>query len=255
MDFLIQNFQNSIAAFWNIWGQEGCLCLCAILFLFCASKDKLEKFYCVTFFLLLAIMLNPIFAYVAEKVFLRSTYWRIFWLLPVYAILSFSALKLVQILSDKNKKIIFGAIVIVILIAQSRKPLWDYIQIPENFYKLSSETIEVADLILAENEAPKVVVEDKLLTEIRQYTSKIDLLYGRNIDPSFMGGCWMFDYHSIHDILSEKEPEYYQLYALLVRYEVDYIVIEKEKTLSEGEMGNIGFLLVGETELYNIYEI
>lgn len=256
MGNLLSYFGNIIGYYSKVWDKIGIFFAFFLIWGLIKKRDEIHRFYVYLFSIILFLSLNPIFAYICERIFLKATYWRIFWLLPENIFMAYVFVKLWEWVPDRKKQIVIGIIGAVFLVLIANKTIFSFMEKPDNLYKLNRETVEVADILLAQEEEPVAVVADGLLVQIRQYSSKIKLLYGRNIYPDFMGGCWLYDFDMIHKQLRSKHPDYALTRYYATNYGAKYIVWNKKKNkATEEEMQGFGYELIAETDSYRIYKM
>jgi hypothetical protein len=125
----------------------------------------------------------------------------------------------------------------------------------ENQYKVPQEAIEVSDILLADSEEPRIVVGPDLYCYIRQYSTKIKMMYGRNADGYMSGGYGIMpqDIFSIRWSYNFPEMSVNWIYYVSKEGLYRYMVIPKDKILSLSELDECGYYVIGETEHYKIY--
>lgn len=219
----------------------------AMLYIFMKEENKNIKRLLVYFpILILLVTLNPIFNKIVGKIFTRTVYWRVFWMIPLDLTIIYALIKFVKTRDEKKEKIIVAISLMLILIMSG-----SFVYNKENFlkvgnlYKLPDEHVRIAQLIGADNtEYKKAIVPEDMVGKIRQIDSSILLSYRRNPEGY------------------TDEPIVQHLYAGEVALVVDdaikqncnYVVYRKATVLKE-PMENYGFVKFGETENYAIYKL
>lgn len=165
------------------------LFILGLIYLFFVEK-KLRKPLVYPLILVVIVLTNPILYKFAWSKFIGNTYWRMFWGIPDIFIASFCFTDIGRKISgklDENKKeiiklgiAVIGAVVVIVF----GKYMYtsDNFGPVENNYKLPQETVNVAEALLKYDEHPKAVVPEELYNYIRQYSTNIELLFGRDTD-------------------------------------------------------------------------
>lgn len=135
--------------------------------------------------LVLIFFFNPLFfKYVGIK-FLAGVYWRLLWMLPVSFVIAYALTELVGKI-PKNAVRVCVVAVACVCIALTGEPIFSQTTYQErdNAYELPAAAIEIADTVTARLKDWKetIIVPNELLCSIRQYSSSVCLLYGRNAE-------------------------------------------------------------------------
>mgnify|MGYP001038265176 FL=1 len=177
-------FLESVVIFKNYMGFHqykflAGLYLLALLYLWFAEKDRHRRailVYAPT--LLLAAFFCPLF----RKVFVRvledsETYYRLLWLLQMSLVTAYGFIKLM----GRHRKI--GLLIMCAAIAAGGDYVYDSINISkaQNAYHLPQEVIDIVDMIEPEEGRIKVLMPGELLQYVRQYSTDIELPYGREM--------------------------------------------------------------------------
>lgn len=236
---------------WFLW---GCFCA-ALLVCFLKGRDTRQKIGTVSVLGLLVI-LNPVFYQVIGTRFLSGVYWRLFWILPVTIACGVMFTELVSKIGTYWVRfLVLAALCLVIGKLGTRVINGDTYTAAENPYQIPQEAVEVSELILKENEghASMAVVPDELTCYIRQYTSKINLAYGRNL--------WGFissptaEQVALYELVTSGNPDPKDLYRELAARGCHYIVFNTEKQELPVHLEEHGFSLCGETGVYEVYRV
>ncbi len=247
-------FQNSIEIIKNTFleykgqGMYIALFLIGMLYIFLKEKDKKIKIFFVLYpILMMFVTLNPIFNKVIGSIFKQSTYWRVFWMIPLGIVISyFFVLFIKEEGKEKIKKlIIFFSIVVIIMMSGKLIYNSENFSKTGNLYKLPDENILVAQLIgIDEENYKKAIVPETLVAYIRQIDSSIDLLYKR--DPQGR-------YNEIPAWRALTSGNVKELTKIALEEKCNYIVFNKAITLTE-KMENYNFEKINETQNYIIYK-
>lgn len=154
----------------------------------------------------------------------------------------------------KNKvfKLLVGVICgIVIILSGSQMMTTENFQTTENYYKIPGEVIEVADIILDDSDGmAKVIAPESISVWIREYTSEIELVYGRG---------YVYGYEGIRTkplrlrrILNAEELEFYKLDLLMCEWDYRYLVLEKNRVDIDRAIRH-GYVLLEDTNSYYVF--
>lgn len=232
-----------------------------ILYIICVFLIGLskKKYFSQIFFpmlLFIGITLNPIIYKIIGERFLSGVYWRVFWLFPIALTIAIVASEMI---SAQNKcwKKIFLMVAMAGIIIYTGEPVisranYDF---PKNEYQLADSTIQVCDAILADTNGrmTRAIVPYELLTQVRQYTSYIGLLYGRNVD----GFISDIDGHELwaYDIMSSEEVDLDSLRIIALYKEVEYIVFDSTINMVSEDISVDGYKYIATVDQYIIYKV
>ena len=127
--------------------------------------------------------LNPLFCkIVAQKITGVDVYWRLYWIVPLYYAISYSAVELLLLVKRKYLRYI-ELVLMIFIIGKSGYFIYQdpYFYEHKNLYKLPNEVINIVDTILDDSiENPCVLLPDiEYLTE-RLLALKVDYLVCKN---------------------------------------------------------------------------
>ncbi|MCM1386106.1 MAG: hypothetical protein NC231_02165 [Bacillus sp. (in: Bacteria)] len=221
--------------------------LLCLLYLWFAEKEKGRRVvfvYAPT--LLLACFFCPLF----RKAFVAllddaEVYYRLLWLLQMSIVSAYAILKL----CGRYRKI--GLIVSCIAMIAGGSFVYgsEHITKAQNWYHLPQEAVEVAGLIDPEEGRVMALVPSDLIYYIRQYTSRVNMPYGREM----LIARWDY-YHAMYEAMEEADVIQTSSFVELTReHECDYVVLKKDREIEE-PLTDYGFLLYAETENYLIYQ-
>ncbi len=246
-------FQNNIEIIKNTFeeykgqGMYIALFLVGILYILLKEKDKKMKILFVFYPLLtLLITLNPIFNKLIGHIFKSSTYWRVYWIIPLGIVIAYASILFIKENQEKSKKVLC-ALGIVIIIMASGKLIYNNANFYKtgNLYKLPDESILVAQLIGEDDaEYKKAIVPETLVAYIRQIDASIELLYKRDPEGKY-----------------DENPAWRELNSgnvsgitkIAKSKKCNYIVFKKATVLTE-KMEDYGFEKLNETPNYAIYK-
>lgn len=187
----------------------------------------------------------PLFYY-GYQILDEGTYYRILWILPMTITIAYGCVKL---LSKYPKVSVWIGMVLIMLCGQYVYSNV-YITPAENAYHIPQETIEVCDMMIPGEDEERItgLFPDELIHFVRQYTSRIQMPYGRD----YLAPDWIYGDHPLREMFNQKEIKISQLIRLATEYKCHYIIIEKDKKLI-GDLDKLNIVQIGETTNYNIY--
>ena len=218
-----------------------------LLYLWLTEKNKQRRaifVYAPT--LLLLLFFCPLF----RKVFVRlledsETYYRLLWLLQMSLVSAYGIIKL----CGKHRRI--GLAVMCVAIAACGNYVYgsQYIKKAENVYHLPQETIDIVDLIEPEEGRITVLVPIDLVYYIRQYSTNIELPYGREM----LIARWDY-YHAMYEAMEKAEVIETSTFVELAReYPCAYIVLKEDRKITE-PLTEYGYVLYDRVGEYLIYQ-
>ena len=225
----------------------------ALLTLFFLLKDRRIKFVIPTAVMTI-IIVNPFFYYIWDKLRLY-VYWRILWVIPILPVCA----AVPAILSEKiHRKWGKAGICIVFFILFGTMGSYIYkgregnFRIPaDNPDKLPESVIEVADYLLSIDDHPRVIADPNISVYIRQYTGKIDTLFGRDIFGYILGPNKQAK--EVYAAINELQGDISTVASFMRNDGYKYLIIRtkgREKQLEEN-----GFLKKRSILGYDIYTV
>lgn len=218
-----------------------------LLYLWLKEKNKICR---ALFVYVPTMMLILFFCPIFRKVFVAllddaETYYRLLWLLQMSMVSAYGAVKL----CSKYRKIGLVVMTIAIVVCGSYVYKSEHITKAENWYHLPEEAVEVAELIDPEEGRVMAIVPSDLIYYIRQYSSRINMPYGREM----LIARWDY-YNDIYEAMEEAEVIETASFVELTRsYGCDYVVLKNERELEE-PLTDYGFTVYAQTENYLIYQ-
>ncbi len=245
-------FLESVVIFQNYMGfhENGWLAglyLFALLYLWLTEKDKRRRaifVYAPTFLLLLFFC--PLF----RKVFVRlledsETYYRLLWLLQMSLVSAYGLLRL----CGRHRRI--GLAVACLAIVACGDYVYDseHITKAENAYHLPQEALDIVDMVEPEEGRITVLMPIDLLYFVRQYSTNIELPYGREM----LIDRWNY-YHPMYEAMEEAEVIEAETFTELAReYPCAYIVLKEDREIDR-PLTDYGYDLYGQVGEYLIYQ-
>ncbi len=221
---------------------------CIAIFYICLKeKNNNNKAFFIYFpIIILLITLNPLFNKIISPIFKESTYWRVYWMIPLIIEIAYASVLFINEQKEKNEKIISIIGVIAIIVISGK-----YTYTEENFfktgnlYKLPDESVRIAQIIgLDESDHKKAIVSESIVAYIRQIDANIGLAYKR--EPQ--------GYANNKFVLAMLQGDSYQIAKLAIENNCNYIVLKKVIPLTL-DMSYFNFSVLDMTENYVIYKL
>ena len=175
-----------------------------------------------------------------------GTYYRILWLMPMTVVIAYAGCKLIG--HHVKLGVILACIVLIISGTYVYKS--QHISKAENPYHLPQETIEICDMIKPAEGEERVwaLFPAEQVHFVRQYTTTIQMPFGReSIETS-----WGFGKPPLYELLQKEVIPVKELSELSIENYCNYIILLKTMKV-DGDLGEYGIELIGETENYLVY--
>lgn len=176
----------------------------------------------------------------------EGTYYRILWVIPMTVVIAYAGVKL------HTKRPVLALILLSLILILGGKYVYSspYITKAENLYHLPQEAINICDAIMPAEDEERVnaTFPLELVHFIRQYSTKIQMPYGRDM---LVDG-WNAGEHPLLTCIKQDTISLPELTDLATEYGQNYFVVDKHKTL-EGNPEKNNVELVLETEQYLLY--
>ena len=223
------------------------LFLVALIYLLLTEKDRKIRLVLVESSLVITILFFfPLFKLVMDKVEEAGTYYRILWILPMTVMIDYAGVKLI----GKHTRI--GIIVMILLLALGGEYLYKNINITkaQNRYHIPQSVVSICDLIEPAEDEERVwaVFPSELLHYVRQYSSNIQMPYGRDM----LVASWDHVEHPIYALMEADTVRIDLLAELADDYKCQYIILNKAKK-TEGDPAEYGLEKIGEVEGYDVF--
>jgi hypothetical protein len=233
------------------------LYIICLIYLFIFDKEK-RRILVYPSLLISILIINPFLYEHVYYIFLKSVYWRMFWLFPIIPVIAAAAVSLFEHLKHSAVKVIAVIAVFFIIIHCGyyvyHHPLTQY-EKAENLYKIPQSTIDIVDYLTSLESTPYVVMPADQYLYARQYSADIHLMYGRNAEGY------------ISAIYNEHLEVFYMLNGMMdydLQFVVDtmrgshgltyhYLVFPEESYISDETFASYGFTKINSIDGYGIY--
>lgn len=248
---LLEEFWQSTVMYWGNWRIMVLFAIVLLLLLCWKKLGNFRKGLLVLLAVLLVLVYNPFAKYFWSKVMQGHLYWRMFWILPVIPIMAFVMTGLLQ-KKAAWKNLLTGVLVVAAIAACGRNIYTNgNFTKAENRFKLPQEAVMVADYMLTEDGETRAIVPKDIFCHIRQYSSKISLLYGRDIE-GFTSPVRNKRYLKVYEEMESDAPNVRTIMRAARKYECQYVVFDEAKIL-RGNPENYGFAYKTQIGRFLIY--
>lgn len=241
---------NTILEIFKSYNGTGYYCILfiiSLIYLWFTEEDKRIKALLVyTPTVIQVLFFIPFFYFIYEKLD-SGTYYRILWLLPMTVVIAYAGCKLIGV----NTKIGLAILSVILVLSGTYVYGSVYMTKATNEYHLPQEVVDVCDMIKPEEGRERVwaVVPLDMIHTVRQYTTDIQLAYGRDS----IVYQWLINENQLYRLYMEPTMDLQKLSDLSTEYYCNYVVLDKGRILTGGEIEDFELNLIGETEHYNVY--
>ena len=232
---------------YNGTGYYCILFIIALIYLWFTEEDKRIKALMVYVPTFIQVLFFVPYFYLIYNRLDEGTYYRILWLLPMTAVIAYAGCKVIGVHTR------LGLALLAAILVMSGTYVYKsvYMSVAENDYHLPQEVIEICDRIKPEEGRERVwaVVPTDLAHYVRQYTTTIQLAYGRDS----MVQSWKRLENPLYDLYTEPVMDVEKLSEYATEYYCNYVILDKERILEGGNPKDHGLTKIGETEHYDIY--
>ena len=230
-------------------GRYFAFAMASLLFLFVTSK-RIRPRLVYPILVTLTVIATP---WLYHYVFNRDAYWRVFWMFPGAVLIALFCVRLIQTCENVSERIAMTVFLMLILFflgtsmysAERTRPDGSKERIlteATNPEKVSNGAKRVADILLAIEDSPKVVSRKKYVYELRQYSSKILLYYGRDIDgfviPIKKDDEWR---HEVHKGLESTSPDYNRILRICDVAGYNFLITSSAYRINEALLDKHGY--------------
>lgn len=240
MSSALQTFHNymgtGLVVIWFLFG---------LVYLFLCEKRKPRRILFVyTPVIVLLLYFNPLFAGVFYGLVGDEIYFRICWLLPIIAVIAYSAVLICERLKGKAAAGFMAATFVLLAVSGKlvySSPLYSR---AENIYHVPDSVVHICDAIEVPGREVMAVFPSEMLLYVRQYSSVVCMPYGREA---------LMDVYTPFYFAMESEMVDLETLVPMAREELcHYLVFRQDQVFSE-EPANYGWEIFLETDGYVVY--
>lgn len=222
------------------------LYLLTLIYLWVAEKNPTLRAVLVYGASIIQILFFMPLFYYGYQILDKGTYYRILWILPMTITIAYAAVKILG-------RYPMGSIVVgIFMIIVCGKYIYSNpnISVAQNAYHIPQETIEICDRIMPAEDEERItaVFPDSLIHFVRQYSTRIQLAYGRD----YLAPDWIYGDHPIRKVINQQEIRISELVGLATEQKCQYIILERHRKLV-GDFKNYDVFLIGQTANFDIY--
>lgn len=196
------NFIGGRDGFWHLL-----LFAAALLCCFLWGRETRRKLFWPSV-LVFVFFFNPLFYKYVGTRFLSGIYWRLLWMLPISFVIAYTLTRLLYRIPKKMLRVA-AAVAACVCIVCTGQPIFSAQTYTErqNVYELPDAAIEISDYVKAHLQSWKetIIVPNELLCSVRQYSSAVCLLYGRNAG-GFISDIGE-DEQRVYEQMSKEDPD------------------------------------------------
>lgn len=234
-----------------------------IYFLWRVSKRRIMVYGLLCVFAVLFIF-NPVCFRIVGYFGLGETYYRFLWGLPIVLIMAAFIAKLIRNSDNMCVKVaILALFAICVIMGRTEERIGIHLSDEDNIYGFRDDIIELSDMIEndTDKDAPSVLTDDYVFTRLRCYNADIVYKVSR---AYYLKG--LTDIEGFYEEDGTGNPALVRMEQLgeqadeavmkdiLLAYEFDYIIIKSEYNMEE-YMGKFNYVLMGQTDIYDIYKV
>ena len=224
------------------------LFLIALVYLLVTEKDRKVRIVLLETSAVIAVLFFlPPFKMLMD--FLdEGTYYRVLWLLPMTVVTVYAGVKLI------GRHIRLGFAALALLLMLTGQYVYGNVNISraQNRYHIPNAVIAICNEMMPAEDEERVwaVFPDELIHYVRQYSSKIQMPYGREMLVPEWG--WNWDTHPIYRIMREQPVDLDALTPLLTEYNCHYLVLNRAVSTTGSPEEN-GLVKIAQIEAYDVY--
>ena len=202
---------------------------------------------------LVIFLYNPLSQFLWRKLIEETVYWRSYWLLPSIPLFAYVLTELVWMQQGAMRAVVIAAGTAAAVFGggnmYSQKS--GYFTRAENAYKLPGESCKIAEYIVDNVGETLALVPDSLYCYLRQYSAKIDLVYGRNID-GFTSVVLSKSLHKLHGLMWQPPYKVKRILKRAKKRGCEIVVFRAdwEKTADPSVCGYVLLETIGNYEIY-----
>lgn len=247
------DYYNQVIADWiKAYYADGAFLLLAIaafIYLYVNCKELRYKFL-LPVFLMLFIAVNPV---LYTYIFRRIIYWRLLWMLPTAILIAATVVVLLKRCNKLWMKWGLLLITTAFIVLQGEYVFAYGVFAPRsNWEKLSQETIDVCDIMLELDETPRAVVHSDIISEIRQYSPMVELMYGREVDGRYLRDASMVGL-LVNRALNQQIPDYDHALWRTLTEGYSFFVTQTAYPISDDLLSKYGYQELCRTRGHIVY--
>ena len=233
------------------YGQERML----VLILFCALLaylyfPELKRIILYPTLLVVVLLINPV---LYELVFSRIIYWRLLWMIPGTYLVAYVICQIYKVGKNVYKRA-FILISLCLCVAFSGDYAYNNASFhkTQNLEKIDPGVKEVGEFILANCERARCITHAKYLSQIRQYSTDIELLYGRNVYGYITGSS--AEFKKVYRELEKETPDYSYVLEVFKKNRFYILVVRGRAPIPEDLLVQYDLMEIGRLDGSIVYK-
>lgn len=225
------------------------LFLAALIYLLLTEKDrKIRLVLAESSLVTAALFFLPLFKTVMNALGEGETYYRILWLLPMTAVIAYAGIRII----GRHSRVGLIGLAAVLILSGQYVYQNQFITKAQNRFHIPDAVVAICNEIMPAQDEERVwaVFPEELIYYVRQYTSEVQMPYGREmLEPSWE---WNWDTHPIYEVMRENPIDLDALSPLLTEYHCQYLILNRGIPV-EGDPEENGLALMAQIEAYDLY--
>ncbi len=233
----------------------GIFILCVICLLFVCKKQYHRRYTFFSILLYIVVYAFPVSAkFLMDYGMGREVYWRMFWIIPIPMIMAWSITELLFHLKGKRRLLLVTVISLILVITGTCVYANGNYESFQNYYKVPDKVINVCNIINDDANTNQITYKraacmNELVPYVRQYDATIQLSYGRNAlrhEPLSVTA------QNLFDSINTENKDWTLIAENLRADRCNYFVCYEDDAVA-GQLSELGFALIGNTDGYNIF--
>ncbi len=243
---------------YNGTGMQMALFFACLIYLLVQKRDKEKRYVFLGYTLLFfVICFCPVTAKIIMEVCIEETvYWRMFWLLPSVIITAYTAVLVIMQTEEKKRRYLL-LFVMLLVVGMTGSVVYNstIFSRKQNDYKLPQDVVDICDIIEKDAAAngidrKKLIVENSLVSFVRQYDAQILMPYG--METIRTGRTENENDAQIFRIMSSEDKDWEALAWYAAMENCNYLAYPPGKETAEA-LEACGYSVVGDNGAYTVY--
>lgn len=225
-------FLKTVRMYWGSMGYFGILLLCVLAIIVSRKCGRYRRGILLYLALLVLLVWNPLAQSLWAKVLAGHLYWRMFWILPAVPLAAYALTGLAGRWNGwRAAALVLGCLLVLAVCGTNVYGNGNFRR-ADNRFKLPQEAVSAAAYMLERDGETKAIVPDTLACYIRQYTSRVRLLYGRDI-YGYTAPVARKAFYRVHEEMESPQPNVKKILRYAKKFDCQYVVFDSGKFLAE----------------------
>ncbi len=225
------------------------MALFSYIYLF-AHCPELRKRFLVPMALVMFLVLNPLlYQYVYSD---NLIYWRLFWMFPTGILIALAAVTMVKYSKGTvSKGFVLVGICALIVIKGANVYTERGFEPITNAEKVPEEVKEICDIMLELEENPRCIMPETLFCDVRQYSGKIEMMYGRDVQNYIIPN-WDVERYAF-GLMESETPDYSWILLYANQEDYSFVVTYGDRPIEPEVLSEYGYVRQQYSGNYYIY--